>query len=329
MGEVILRESGRTFLKESDTKKGIFHIKIISADVQGSSGYYPASVLERDGARAFPKGTHMFLDHSTESEDWERPERSVKDLAAFFTEDPVFLENGPDGAGLYVHTQVLPHQLEFVESIMDVAGVSIAATGIREYNPDTDREEVTALLHGRSVDIVTRAGAGGRILEMTESARPAGNSGPIFAELKEADKAGLQKIYESMSALTPLVESLQAKITALEEKAATAEKKREEESTLSLGDIVAKLDDSGLPGVSRKHLANTYAPGVDLDAAIADEKARVDAIRAEVSGEGTKDEAQVGEEQRESGRGVGRVQAGSTQQDVYESARDLTNTLFG
>ena len=61
MGEVTLRESGGMVLKETNSKKGIFYIKVISADVQGSSGYYPAEVLERDGARAFPAGTHMFL----------------------------------------------------------------------------------------------------------------------------------------------------------------------------------------------------------------------------------------------------------------------------
>src|SRR5690625_6670486 len=80
MGEVTLRESGGMVLKETNSKKGIFYIKVISADVQGSSGYYPAEVLERDGARAFPAGTHMFLDHPTATQKYDHPERSAKDL---------------------------------------------------------------------------------------------------------------------------------------------------------------------------------------------------------------------------------------------------------
>lgn len=327
MGEVILRESTKTAFKESKTKKGVFYIKIISADVEGSSGYYPATVLERDGARAFPAGTHMYLDHSSVSEEYERPERSVKDLAAYFLEDPKFLENGPEGAGLYTHVQVLPHHLEFVESVMDVAGVSIAATGLQEYNPEAGRDEVTALLFGKSVDIVTRAGAGGRILEMTESARAAGKEAvPQVFELKETDKAGMQKLYEALTQSNEAVQALTAKVTELEEKAATAEKKREEEATLSIGDIVSKLDAAELPAVSRKYLADSYTQGMDLDAAIKDEQSRVEAIKAEIGG-GTNTNGENADgktqEQRES---VGQVKES---EDSYTTATNLITGLFG
>ena len=54
----------------------------------GSSGYYSAPVLEAAGRdRVFPAGTHMYIDHPSASEDRDRPERSVRDLAAVLTTD--------------------------------------------------------------------------------------------------------------------------------------------------------------------------------------------------------------------------------------------------
>ncbi|HLS01619.1 MAG TPA: hypothetical protein VK054_06505, partial [Beutenbergiaceae bacterium] len=225
MAEVELVESA-TITKEPGSK-GIYRIQLIEADVQGSTGFYPASVLERDGARAFPAGTHVFLDHPRESEEWERPERSVKDLAGVLL-DAATYQDAKDGKGLFSRMQVFPDHKEFVEAKFPHMGMSIRALGIREYSSDTGLDTVTELVRGQSVDIVTRAGAGGRILEMTESARAAGKeAAPQVFELKETDKAGMQKLFEAVQALT-------TKVTQLEEKAATAEKKREEDATLSL-----------------------------------------------------------------------------------------------
>src|SRR5690625_7643506 len=118
---------------------------------------------------------------------------------------------------------------------MGIAGVSIVASGISEYNRDADREEVTAILHGESVDIVTRAGAGGRGLERSESARNAGKESPIFAELSETDRSGVQKLFEAFKSASASVETLTKKVTGLEEKAAVAEKKYQEEEQPSKG----------------------------------------------------------------------------------------------
>src|SRR5690554_7670050 len=72
--QAVLHEA--TAKAKATESKGIWRIKLIEGDVHGSSGYYPASVLERDGATAFPAGTHIYLDHPTWEEDWQRPERS-------------------------------------------------------------------------------------------------------------------------------------------------------------------------------------------------------------------------------------------------------------
>lgn len=147
-------------------------IRLIEGDRWGSSGYYPGDVLERDGAAAFPSGTHCFLDHPTLVEDSERPERSVRDLAARLTEDAHY-----DGDGLYATVEVFPHWRPLIEGVADAIGMSIRAGGrIEEAEAPDGRTGriVTALAESNgahSVDFVTRAGAGGQIMDLLESAR--------------------------------------------------------------------------------------------------------------------------------------------------------------
>lgn len=261
--------------------KGKWLVKLIAADVQGSSGYYPAAVLERDGARAFPAGTQVYLDHPTESEEWERPERSMRDLAGVLTEDAFFDANGKDGPGLYGPTQIFPSFQEDVEAWAPHVGMSIRALGLVDEN-----DQVTELVRGQSVDIVTRAGAGGRLVEMTESARPSAGhtkNEELYTSLSEADRNALKKVYGVMESLAESVTGLNDKIKAMEEKAATAEREAAKADTLSPGEIFNKLSSSGLPSTVTTRLADTYKKGVDLDKAIADEKAIVEEIKASLN----------------------------------------------
>jgi hypothetical protein len=76
-----------------------WRIRLIEGNRWGSSGYYPRDVLERDGATAWPIGTHMFLDHPGENETQDRPERSVRDLAGHIASTPVYETDGPAGEG--------------------------------------------------------------------------------------------------------------------------------------------------------------------------------------------------------------------------------------
>jgi hypothetical protein len=67
-------------VEASKRKDGTVPLKIIDAG-WGSSGYYSADVLKRDGPKVFTSGLHMYLDHPSVTEEADRPERSVKDLA--------------------------------------------------------------------------------------------------------------------------------------------------------------------------------------------------------------------------------------------------------
>jgi len=139
----------------------------------GTSGYYSADVLREDGPVAWPAGTHMYLDHPTESEAKERPERSVRDLAAVTISPPEFREDGKAGPGLYARASVLPQYRETIEALAPYIGVSIRARGaFKEGEADGRKGRViTKIAHGESVDFVTKPGAGGKVLALMESLR--------------------------------------------------------------------------------------------------------------------------------------------------------------
>lgn len=136
----------------------------------GSSGHYSESMLRRDAPRAFPVGTACFIDHATSLEESERPERSVRDLAARIVSTPVY-----ENDGVYADVEVFPHAAPIIESLADHIGLSIRADGMGEVGVAEGRSGliVTAITHGHSVDFVTAAGAGGQLVQLLESARAA------------------------------------------------------------------------------------------------------------------------------------------------------------
>lgn len=136
----------------------------------GSSGYYSAEVLTGAATqRIFPAGTHMYLDHPTATKNAERPERSVRDLAAVLTSDASI----DAGGALVAEADVLPDHREWVAAAKDSAGLSIRAGGMAEVGEAEGKrgQMITALTEGISVHLVTRAGRGGRVLALLESAR--------------------------------------------------------------------------------------------------------------------------------------------------------------
>lgn len=147
---------------------GQLNIRLITPGV-GSNGYYSPEVLEAAaGAQVFPAGTLLFIDHPTASEAAERPERSVKDVAAVLAEDARW-----DGQGLIARANPVGPWGEVVTEMAGVIGVSIRAAGQLEMgeHAGTSMPIITSLDEGRSVDFVTYAGRGGSF-EVLESVRP-------------------------------------------------------------------------------------------------------------------------------------------------------------
>lgn len=137
----------------------------------GSSGFYSPTVLENAAAdKVWPAGTHVFFDHPSESELYDRPERSVRDLAAVTTEDAHW-----DGAGLTAEADVIGPYRDLVTDpvFVEAVGMSIRSTAETTTGEAEGRKGtiITRLVEGLSVDLVTRAGRGGRVLAVLESAR--------------------------------------------------------------------------------------------------------------------------------------------------------------
>lgn len=137
----------------------------------GASGYYSEQVLqEAAAARVFPVGLHMYMDHPTATEEAERPVRSLRDLAAVLTEDARW---DPARGALVAPARVLgPYRPMITEAAGDI-GVSIRGYAEAEQGEAQGRRGTvfTRLVAAESVDFVTKAGRGGRILAITESAR--------------------------------------------------------------------------------------------------------------------------------------------------------------
>jgi hypothetical protein len=155
-----------------ETKSGRLQIGLITPG-WGSSGYYSDKVLENAAAaKVFPAGTQMFLDHPGEAERYDRPERSVKDLAAVLTEDATWDPSN----GLVGEAQVFGPWVELLtdEAFAAAVGVSIRASADTTVGEAEGRKGtiITELVEAKSVDFVTKAGRGGRILAVLESARP-------------------------------------------------------------------------------------------------------------------------------------------------------------
>jgi hypothetical protein len=162
-----LRETGTRLGEATTDRPSRRKVTIIKAG-WGSSGYYSRPMLERDGPKVFPIGTHMFLDHPGRQEESDRPERSVKDLAAVISSTPRM-----EGDELVAEADVFAVWQPVIDSIATDIGLSIRALGETEPGSAEGRDGplVTALTEGISVDFVTRAGAGGKVGQLIESAQ--------------------------------------------------------------------------------------------------------------------------------------------------------------
>lgn len=166
-----LHESTPLTLTEAPKQSGRrMRIKVITPG-WGSSGYYGPKVLEQVGRSALvPPGTHMYLDHPTDTEAYERPERSVKDLAAVTVTTATW---DADEQALMAEVQPFAPHREVLAEQAPYIGVSIRASGTAEPGEAEGRtgQIITRITEVHSIDFVTAAGRGGAIVALLESAR--------------------------------------------------------------------------------------------------------------------------------------------------------------
>lgn len=175
--------------EKSVRKDGTIPVKIIGPG-WGNSGYYSPEVLERDGPRIFTAGTKMFWDHPTPTEEAERPEGSLKNLAAEFTSDARWESANILGSGLYADAKVFGGFKDAVDELAPHIGVSIRGYGVAEDGEAEGKEgKIINRIAGRdSVDFVTMPGAGGKILQLFESARPGSSTLIVEDDMKELEE---------------------------------------------------------------------------------------------------------------------------------------------
>lgn len=168
-----LTEDGRLGKVTEARSDGSYPIQVITPGT-GSSGYYSPKVLEAAAkAKVWPKGTHVYFDHPTVTEDEERPARSVKDLAAVLTEDASW-----DGGALVARIKPVGGLGQTVlenETFRQSVGVSVRASAEGEVGEVDGRPTwiINEIFPGtfNSVDLVTHAGRGGAILESARAAQ--------------------------------------------------------------------------------------------------------------------------------------------------------------
>ena len=239
---------------------GKYRIRIIVPG-QGSSGIYTAENLA-ESAPLFKAGTEMFIDHPTESEEWERPERSIRDYAGVFLEDATV---GEDGA-LYTVCKVFSGVNELIKDKWEHIGVSINAWCA---DPISENGIVPPIAGVRSVDFVTTPGAGGAIVDLLES-----NRNDNYVKEAGMDKEIESKFDELKASLIEALSSkLEAAMATIQE--AKAEEPTEEasvdvDSVLEAG---RKIAESGLPEAAIVRVREAVKAGADVDSALESERA--------------------------------------------------------
>lgn len=244
--------------------EGKYRIRIIVPG-QGSSGIYTAENLA-ESAPLFKAGTEMFIDHPTETEEWERPERSIRDYAGVFLEDATV---GEDGA-LYTVCKVFSGVNDLIKDKWEHIGVSINAWC---NEPIAETGVVPVFAGVRSVDFVTAPGAGGGIVDLLESNRNNNSikEGTVDEKLLES------KFDELKDSLVEAIGSkLESTVAALQEAKVEEPAEKIEEASVDVDSVLEagkKIAESGLPEVAAARVREAVKNGADVESALEAERA--------------------------------------------------------
>lgn len=265
---------------EKDDGAGRYRIRII-APGRGSTGMYTAPNLA-ESAPLFVPGTHMFFDHQTMTEDWERPERSVRDLAGVFESGAEIM---PDGS-LEADIKVYPSVNGIIRERWADIGVSINGWSVDEIGPDG---VVPPLAGIQSVDFVTRAGAKGAVLEVLESdgrwrvKNPPTPSNPTNTNVQEEQAVKPEDICkavsEALAAAMPAAIKEAAALLAADQEKKVAKAKKVEAPAVDPYEAAAKVAEAeDLPKEARARVMEAVKRGAGVDDAIEAERAYIKAI---------------------------------------------------
>lgn len=216
----------------------------------GDKGWYTVDAIKKAVKdKIFHKGLPMHIDHQTSVQEAEQPEGSIKTMAAKYTDDASWDDNGPEGPAAYAPINVYPEFRPFIEARAADIGASIAAYGRKSGKTHVSNgrvlPEVSEFVKAKRNDFVTKAGAGGKLLPLYESYRgdpdntrpqPQGDS-----DMAQIDDKELLRLQESAAQ----VPGLKTRIDRYDERFAR----------LDARDFVdLKLNESKLPARSQQRL---------------------------------------------------------------------------
>jgi len=277
MSNQILQESVKGLPAPRAT--GIYRVRIIQSDVEGSSGFYSRDVLESYGPAAFPEKTLSHVDHPTLDQREQRPEGSLLTLGGYTVGTPIL-----ESDGLYVDMKFAGKALEIVENFGEVIGLSIRAQGdVEESERDGKTvRNVTAIYPSptNAIDLVTLPGAGGKIVEaLKESLKE--------SEIPSADqgKATPMEIEDLAKEVAALNESITGLITLFTPIAESLRPEEAPEIDVVEAVIAASKAASDLPEELRDEVMESVKndPKVDVTALVAKKTALVESIRGSVT----------------------------------------------
>jgi hypothetical protein len=180
-------EVKETYCLEAAKAAGEFTFTAIAPGFNLSkSRYYPAEVLRRD--HTVFKGVKMFGDHATPTQERERPEGSVHDWIGHVKEIWAEPDGRIRGKGVLIDPRVREKVKNLAEhGLLGELGISIRAIA-EAHEAEVQGHRTTVierLVKARSLDLVTYAGAGGKV-ELAESAT---GRGFPRVDLKESFKS--------------------------------------------------------------------------------------------------------------------------------------------
>ena len=233
-------------------------IRLIRAGM-GSSGYYSPDVLETYGPAAFPAGTHLFVNHITSSEEWERNgSRDVRDLVGKTLEEATY---DPDDESLYATALFYNKDADTIKEIFEDIDLSIEAAGKRDENG-----EILELIPSphNAVTLVPRGGREGKIVAFLEAAREYPN---MLSEHGKMDTN--EPTHETDFSMTPediekIVEAVAGKISEIVAPAPDPEPTPEDDK-LPVADVVEALIDANIPKELRAQVYESDDPMKEIE----------------------------------------------------------------
>ncbi|MBU0822351.1 MAG: hypothetical protein KKC24_26235 [Gammaproteobacteria bacterium] len=184
-------------LTEATFDKGQATVIVIKAGFNATKDrYYPKEVLQRD--YSIFEGLKMYADHPTETEERERPERSIREWVATL-KDVTCDENGTVTGVADIIEDWLMKKLASLrdKEMLSEMGISINAVGhaSKATIDGVDTIVIEKLERANSVDFVTEPGAGGTVT-LYESDRQRNVDLVELATLKER-RPDLVKLIEA------------------------------------------------------------------------------------------------------------------------------------